>query len=116
MIVVAIVSILAAIAYPSYRNQLLRSHRTEAKSALLQIQVAQEKWFLQNNAYTNSLTNLSSTATTTNGYYTIGVTVGSPATTYTATATAAGSQANDTACATFTINQTGSRTPTSGCW
>ena len=55
MIVVTIVAILGAIAYPSYRNQLMRSHRSEAKAALLQIQVAQEKWFLQNNAYTNTL-------------------------------------------------------------
>ena len=115
MIVVTIVAILGAIAYPSYRNQTLRSHRSEAKAELLEIQVAQEKWFLQNNAYTNSLTNLGSAATTTNGYYDIALS-GVTATTYTATATATTKQDVDTSCLTFTINQTGARTPTAGCW
>ena len=116
MITVAVVSILAAIAYPSYRNQSLKAHRAEAKAALLKIQVAQEKWFLQNNAYTSSLTNLNSTSPTVNGYYTISVTVGNPATTYTATATATSIQNADTSCLTFTIKETGTRTPTTGCW
>lgn len=116
MITVAVVSILAAVAYPSYRNQTLRAHRAEAKAALLQIQVAEEKWFLQNNAYTSSLTNLQSVSPTVNGYYTVSVTVGNPATTYTATAAATSTQNADTSCLTFTINETGTRTPTTGCW
>ena len=116
MITVAVVSILAAIAYPSYRNQSLKAHRAEAKAALLKIQVAQEKWFLQNNAYTSSLTNLNSTSPTVNGYYTISVTVGNPATTYTATATATSIQNADTSCMMFAINETGGRAPASGCW
>jgi type IV pilus assembly protein PilE len=117
MIVVAVVAILAAIAYPSYRNQIMRSHRAEAKAALLQIQVEQEKWFLQNNVYTNSLANLKSASPTTKGYYTLGVVVGNPATTYTATATKAGGQSDDTHCATFTITETGSRGATNtDCW
>jgi type IV pilus assembly protein PilE len=115
MIVVAVVGILAAIAYPSYRNQILRSHRAEAKAALLRIQVEQEKWFLQNNTYTNSLASLNSAATTTNGYYGIALS-GVTATTYTATAAAAGGQTDDSACLSFTITQTGARTPTTGCW
>lgn len=117
MVVVAIVAILAAIAYPSYRNQLMRSHRAEAKAALLEIQVAQEKWFLQNNAYTNSLSNLGVASPTTNGYYTISVTVGNPATTYDATAAKAGGQSDDTHCASFNIDETGSRGATNAdCW
>ena len=100
MITVAVVSILAAIAYPSYRNQSLKA----------------QKWFLQNNAYTSSLTNLNSTSPTVNGYYTISVTVGNPATTYTATATATSIQNADTSCMMFAINETGGRAPASGCW
>lgn len=133
MVTVAIIAILAAIAYPSYRNQVMRSNRAEARNALLQIQVAQEKFFLQNNRYAGDTTaaasvtelnNLPTAATpglgvasaTANGYYTI--TLVSPTdTTYVATATAAGSQAADAACASLTINQTGTRTPTAGdCW
>ena len=55
MIVVVVVSILAAVAIPSYRNYVMRSQRTDATTALLRIQAAQEKFFLQNNAYSNNL-------------------------------------------------------------
>ena len=51
MITVAIIAILAGIAYPSYLSQVRRSNRTEARTALLQAQVAQEKFFLQYNRY-----------------------------------------------------------------
>ena len=51
MIVVAIVAVLAAVAIPSYRSYLLRSHRAEAKAALLNLAAAQEKFYLQNNTY-----------------------------------------------------------------
>ncbi|MGD9841592.1 MAG: type IV pilin protein [Steroidobacteraceae bacterium] len=122
MIVVAIVAILAAIAYPSYRNQVMRSHRSEGKAALLQIQVAQEKYYLQNNTYGTlaqlgpTSLGLKSTGFTTNSYYAITLS-GISATGYTATASGATtSQAGDTGCVTLTINNTGARTPTSGCW
>jgi type IV pilus assembly protein PilE len=108
MVVVAIVAILAAIAYPSYRNQIMRSHRTEAKAAMLTIQVAEEKWFLQNNAYTSTLANLGVTSPTPNGYYTIGFPSIS-ATAYTATATISTGQLDDTGCKTFQINEQGRR-------
>ena len=134
MITVAIVAILAAIAYPSYRNYVLRAHRAEGKSALLQLQVAQEKYFLQNNRYaikagsTNELTpapssgGLGIASTTENGYYTINLT-NSTATTYTATATATGGQAEDTNCTILSLTHEGkqesknsSSTASTGCW
>ena len=42
MIVIVIVAVLAAIAMPSYRQYVLRSHRTEATRTLLNVAVAQE--------------------------------------------------------------------------
>jgi type IV pilus assembly protein PilE len=39
--VVAIVAILSSIAVVSYRNYVLRAHRTDATTALLRIQVAE---------------------------------------------------------------------------
>ena len=51
MIVIVIVAVLAAIAMPSYRQYVLRTHRTEAKRSLLNVAVAQEKFYLQNNTY-----------------------------------------------------------------
>lgn len=111
MIVVTIVAILGAIAYPSYRNQLLRSHRAEAKAAVLQVQVQQEKAFLQNNAYSTTLTGLgyaSNTPNTTNGYFQLSLS-NTSATTYTVTAEANASQDDDTSCDKFTLTQAGTR-------
>ncbi len=123
MVVVAVVAILAAIAYPSYHNQVLRAHRAEAKAALLQVQVAQEKYFLQNNTYASALNAAnfglgytSTTPYTTNNYYQLSL-GNFTATTYTVTATAKNGQASDTHCTTLTIDQTGSRGGTnSDCW
>ena len=117
MVTVAIVAILAAVAYPSYTGHIRKARRTEAKTALLQIQVAQEKYFLQNNAYSPALNSSglglgysSTSPTTTSGYYTLSYTVGTPATTYTATATATGTQTDDINCKSFSINELGTKT------
>lgn len=53
MIVVVVIAILGVIAMPSYRQYTIRAHRTEAKSALLRLQVNQERWYLQHNTYTD---------------------------------------------------------------
>src|SRR5262245_28403221 len=51
MTVVAVVAILGSFAVSSYRGYMLRANRTEAKTSLLQLRAAQEKFFLQNNRY-----------------------------------------------------------------
>ena len=51
MIVVVIVSILAAVAYPNYRQFAARAKRNEAKAMLLEIAAAQERFYLQNSRY-----------------------------------------------------------------
>ena len=53
--VIVVIGILASIAVPSYRNYLIRAQRTEATTALLNLQAAQEKFYLQNNAYTDQV-------------------------------------------------------------
>ncbi len=55
MVVVAIVALLASIATASYRNYTRRATRTEGRSVLLAIQVAQEKYFLQNSQYVQTI-------------------------------------------------------------
>jgi type IV pilus assembly protein PilE len=54
MIVVAIIGILAAIAYPSYTEYVTRSKRSDAKAALLQVQLAEEKWRANHTSYGSS--------------------------------------------------------------
>lgn len=51
MIVVAIIGILAAIAYPSYREQVLKSQRAEAQAVLLEAAQFMERFFTVNSRY-----------------------------------------------------------------
>ena len=51
MIVVVIIGILAAVAYPNYRQYAARAKRNEAKAMLLEIAAAQERHYLQNSRY-----------------------------------------------------------------
>jgi type IV pilus assembly protein PilE len=120
MIVVAIIGVIAAIAYPAYQDYLLSSRRSDAMQELIRVQTLQEKWRANNTTY-GSLADIGGDATTAEGYYNIAVT-NTSGTGYTATATATGVQAADTDCATFTLtvsagNSRGAKTATSGsCW
>jgi type IV pilus assembly protein PilE len=129
MIVIIVLAILASIAVPSYRRYLIRAQRTEGTGALLQIQQAQEKFFLQNNRYAGAaeLTpappgGLGLPAITPNRRYDIVIASPAPGTTFTATATprAGGGQTDDSHCQTFGINEQGVRTsgpdPIATCW
>ena len=126
MIVVAVMAILASIAYPSYRSYVMRANRAQAKAALLNVQVAQEKFFMQHRRYVSSTSDLAAASpsglglptTTDNKLYDISIAGGSSDTSFTAVAAAKGSQQSDTNCLIFTIDDSGARTPadSSGCW
>lgn len=64
MIVIVIVSIMAAIAYPSYQDSVRKSRRSEAKIALMEIANLQERFFAENNTYTDDLVDSSDGDTT----------------------------------------------------
>lgn len=51
MIVVAIVSIIAAVAYPSYTASVTKTRRADAKGALMGFAQAMERHFTENNTY-----------------------------------------------------------------
>jgi len=117
MIVVVIIGVLAAIAYPAYTGYAQKARRSDAKHALLDIQLNQEKWRANNSSYTSDLTDLNWPMTSIDAHY--GLSVTSPNTnSYTITATGfnTGLQANDTTCLTMTLNQNNDKTPPSGCW
>jgi len=58
MIVVAIISMVAAVAYPSYTQFIVRSKRAVATGMLMQIADRQQQFFMDNKRYAGSLTSL----------------------------------------------------------
>jgi type IV pilus assembly protein PilE len=132
MVTVVVISILTAIAVPSYVSHVRQSRRTEAKTALLDLAGREERYYnTNNNVYTNSAANLGyaptgSAATVTNmsvinGYYQVTVTVnpaGIPAPSYLIVATPlTADQAKDVQCAQFSIDSTGLQAATNAsCW
>ena len=121
MIVVVIVSILAAVAYPNYQEFSARAKRNEARAALLRLATNQERFYLNNNTFTQDLTSLGFATTpvweTETGYYDIRVTAAN-ASNFTATATYKHGGSEATKCLTFTIDGRGSKTsdPDTDCW
>lgn len=57
MITVAIIGILAAIAYPAYTDSLLKGRRATARTALAELQQQQERYKTQRNCYIGFTTN-----------------------------------------------------------
>lgn len=51
MIVVAIVAILGSLAYPAYKDSILKGKRAEARTALTELMQQQERYMTQRNSY-----------------------------------------------------------------
>lgn len=135
MVVLAIVGILAAIAYPAYTEYVVRTKRSIATSELTQAAARQEQFFLDNKQYAADLTNLGYVANpyfvdeNGNKYaadqagvvYRISVTRPT-ATRYTLTATPQNAQATqDTRCGALSMDHRGTKTESgtgtvSDCW
>ncbi len=120
MVVVVIVGILAAIAIPTYRSYVIRSNRSEAKVALMNMAQNLERCYTNSTPYAyNSATCTAAVTlpmTVANGNYVIDAgAVADPATMYTLTATPLGAQLADTQCATFQLTNAGVQTVT-GTW
>jgi type IV pilus assembly protein PilE len=61
MITVAVIGILAAIAYPSYTQYVIRGHRAAAQSEMMDIANRQQQFFLANRSYAGTLAAMSYT-------------------------------------------------------
>lgn len=116
MIAVAVVAILAAIAYPSYQSHLISSRRASAQSHLMDISQREQQYLLDARSYASDLVTLNmTTPSDVSSYYTIAITVSSTPPTFTATATpiTGTSQASDGA---LSINSTGAKTSSNNSW
>jgi len=122
MVVVAIVGILSAIAYPSFTEYVRKGNRTDARATLLQIAQTLERCYTQFSAYNNANCPILHEASinSAEGLYTVGVVSSSTAYTLTALPVAGRAQAADLKCATLTLTHTGARgatgTAVAECW
>lgn len=128
MITVAIVGILAAVAFPSYTNYMQKTRRATATGCLTEL----SQWMERN--YTTSLSHAvvagSGAAMTSAALpalncrndlaasYTFSFTANPSASAYTLQAVPQGPQAGDTRCGTLTLTQTGAKgaAQATGCW
>lgn len=120
MITVAIISILVAIAYPSYSESIAKSRRADAQSVLLQGAQYLERIYTERGGYnkkadgtTGTLSDVGLPANLTKSpvdgsstYYTISTTGTFDGNTFTLAATPSGSQSNDK-CGTLTLTNAG---------
>ena len=126
MITVAIVAILTAIAYPAYRNYVLRGQIVYATNNLSQVSANMERWFQDNRTYvggpcTPPAVNYGPNSTT---YFAVSCLTTPTATTYTISAVGSGSVAGFIYTLDYQGNQTTTvsapapsawRTPSAGC-
>ncbi len=106
VIAMVIAVFLVAVALPSFMDSLRKGRRSEAMGGLTALQQEQERWRSNNQAYSESLTDLRITSPTSPGrYYTLAVKSGSgTATGYEAIADGTGSsQAKDGDCAKLAV-------------
>lgn len=130
MMALAIVGILVAVALPTYRQSVRRSHRSDAHITLSSLATQEEKFYFRTNNYTGDFADLmngvvagTTTVNSEEGFYAITVTPGLRFRTWSMTAVPQGAQADDHECASLTLTNTGAKTalnsdgdPNPDCW
>jgi len=129
MVAVAIVGILAMIAYPSFMQSVRRGNRADAHTAIMDTANRLERFFATNGSYTTDPVQLglpvvAGVAFSGNGHYTITITPGPSGTIATSYAIVAAPvagdiQAGDQDCPQFSMDSLGARLPDpaqSRCW
>lgn len=122
MIALAVISILAAVALPAYRDQTQKTRRADGKSLLTSMAQQLERCYTKYSRYDDANCTIQNGAgkTSENGYYTV-TPAGITATTYTLTAVRQGAQASDSTCGNLSLDQTGQQSYSgtgskSECW
>ena len=123
MVVVAIISLISAFAYPSYMEFVVRAKRGVGKSILMQVADRQQQFFMDNKRYAGVLTQLGFPSDPivvaddggfvadgdSTSVYSVSLS-NTTATSYTATAAPLQNQASkDTECGSLTLTHTGAK-------
>ena len=110
MVVVVIIGLLAAVAYPAYGKYLIKGNRAAAQSHLMELAQSQAQYLADNRAYATTVADLGTTPAAVSSKYTISITTSSapPRFTITATPVATSNQAGEP---NLTINHAGAKTP-----
>lgn len=118
--VLVIISILSAIVYPGYQNYIVRAHRSDGQTALLNLANQMEHYYFQNNTYQTATigrgqnTDVLNESSSSENWYSLSI----PSATdsdYTLQATPRGAQAiSDTHCQSLTLDSAGKKGITTG--
>jgi type IV pilus assembly protein PilE len=115
LVVMTLIGVLAGLAYPGYRQYLLRAHRMEAIAALLALAAAQERFHLQHGRYAEGFEpevtpGLAVMPTTPGGRYRLRLGIGMPGHFVARAAPRRGSgQEGDERCGEFWLDDAGRR-------
>lgn len=118
MIVVAIISILAAIAYPSYQKYVQQGARAKARAVLMDVAQKEERYFTTNGSYCSSSTTCTWLVPPSDLRYSISVTVPGATSAYDIKATPL-SGYPDSDCGTLTLSALGVKSASGSgpyCW
>ncbi|MCB1865622.1 MAG: type IV pilin protein [Chromatiales bacterium] len=133
MIALAVLVVLTTVAIPAYNSYVIKAQRSEGRKALMQIALAQERFFTINNRYTANISSLArdpsdpdapfdGNSADTDPKYAIALTVTNSGQRYTTTATPKSGKAvsNDSDCTKISLNylgvQSGSGASSDACW
>jgi type IV pilus assembly protein PilE len=116
MIVLVVVAVLAAIAYPSYQFWVQGGRRADGTTALMDLANRLQRYYSENNTFAtatiaagNSTTDVLSSAASPQGYYTLHITA-QAANTYTIQAQRTGVQTADVRCGDLQLDSTNAKT------
>lgn len=126
MVVIVIIGILVAIAYPGYQSQIQQTRRAEGKATLLDTAQQLERCFTRYNAYDDGDCDINTTVegagiATEQGFYLITDNAATTPSTFSLIATRQGAQTDDTLCGDLTLDNQGTRgrtgtAPVDSCW
>ncbi|MGB6976750.1 MAG: type IV pilin protein [Gammaproteobacteria bacterium] len=109
MIVLIIISILAAIGYPLFHQHVLKTRRTLAKVTLLRLATNLERYYNSNNSYKNAkLDELGVPASVADNHYLLEI-AATTNDTFLIRAVPINGQTNDRTCGILSLNQSGEK-------